>query len=88
VETRFVAHLVPGGHNAIVDLSGVEFVASMGIRLFVSTARNLRVRQANLALYGAQPSVMQVFDAVALQKILPVCATEVEALQAVAPAAG
>ena len=32
VETRLVAALVPPGNNAIIDLSQVEFVGSMGIQ--------------------------------------------------------
>jgi len=83
IETRFVDSVVPGGKSAVVDLSAVEFVASMGIRLFVSTAQNLRKRRASLALYGAPRLVAQVFEAVSLHKILPVCATEAEALERV-----
>lgn len=86
VETRFVANLVPAANNAIVDLSGVDFVASLGIRMLVSTARALSARKVKIALYGVQPAVLQVFEAVALRKIIPVCQTEAEALQAVAPA--
>jgi anti-anti-sigma factor len=87
VEKIFVAHLVPDGNNAVVDLSGVDFVASMGIRMLVAAARGLRPHQAKLALFGVQHQVQQVFDAVALQKIMAVCPTEAEALAAVAPGA-
>jgi anti-anti-sigma factor len=86
VETRFVAQLVPGSNNAVIDLSEVDFVASMGIRMLVSAAKSLRSRQAKLALYGARPQVLQVFEAITLQKIIPICATEAEALAAVAAA--
>ena len=86
VETQFLAHVVPDGNNAIIDLSGVDFVASMGIRMLVSAAKTLRTRQAKLALYGAQTRVLQVFEAVSLQQIVPICPTEAEALAAVAPA--
>jgi anti-anti-sigma factor len=72
VETRFVAHIVPDGNSAVIDLSSVDFVASMGIRMLVSAARSLHARQAKLALYGAQQPVLQVFEAVALQKIMPI----------------
>ncbi len=41
IKTRFIAAVVPVGNNAVVDLSRVEFVASMGIRMLVSTARSL-----------------------------------------------
>ncbi len=84
VETQFIAHLA--ADNAIVDLSGVDFVASMGIRMLVSAAKTLRTRKAKLALYGAQPRVLQVLEAVSLQQIVPICPTEAEALATVAPA--
>ena len=84
IETRFIAALVPGGNSAVVDLSQVDFVASMGIRMLVSAARSLRSKQAALALYGVQDRVNQVFELVALQKVIPVCPTETEALAAVA----
>jgi len=86
VETQFIAHLMPGANNAVIDLSSVDFVSSMGIRMLVSAAKGLRSRQAKLALFGVQPRVLQVFEAVALQQIVPICATEAEALSAVTPA--
>jgi len=80
LETRFVAALVPGANNAIVDLSGVDFVASMGIRMLIAVARSLKQRQARLALFGTTAQVKDVFAAVSLQKIIPVCTTETDAL--------
>jgi anti-anti-sigma factor len=84
IETKFVAAIVPESNNAIINLSGVDFMASMGIRMLLSTARSLKIRQAKLALYGVTPQVGQVFEAVSLQKIIPICETEAEALAAVA----
>src|SRR5215510_6508698 len=84
LETRFIAALVPGANNAIVDLSQVDFVSSMGIRMLVSAARSLKARQASLAVFGAPERVTQVFEAVSLSKLLSICASEEEALAAVA----
>src|SRR5262245_43334491 len=83
VETRFISSLVPVGNSAIIDLSQVDFVASMGIRMLVSAARTVRARQATLAIFGAQEQVKQVFEAVSLNKIIPIFETEAEALSAV-----
>jgi len=83
VETRFTAQLVPQGNSAIVDLSAVDFVTSLGIRLLVSTARALQTRRAKLALYGLQDRVRQTFEAMAIQQIVPIRTTEDEALAAV-----
>lgn len=83
IETRFVAATVPGGQSAIVDLSRVEFVASMGIRMFVSVARSMGLRQSKLALYGAPSMVSEVFEYVSLSEVIPIVATETEAIAAV-----
>ena len=83
IETRFVAATVPGGQSAIVDLSRVEFVASMGIRMFISVARSMGLRQSKLALYGAPSMVNEVFEYVSLSEVIPIVATETEAIAAV-----
>lgn len=86
VETRFLASIVPAGHSAIVDVSQVDFVASMGIRMLVSAARALRLKQATLVLYAPQEQVGQVFEVVSLRQIMSICSTEAEALAAIASA--
>jgi len=83
IETRFIASLVPAANSAVIDLTEVDFVASMGIRMLVLAANSLRTRKASIAVYGAQERVLQAFDAVSLEQILPICATEAEALAAV-----
>jgi len=88
IETGFVTALVPAAKCVVVDLSQVSFVASMGIRLLVSTAQKLRQEHALLAIYGATALVRQVFDAVSLHRVLPICSTQAEAMAAVtAPSA-
>jgi anti-sigma B factor antagonist len=83
IELRFTALLVPSGKSAVVDLSGVQFVASMGIRMFISVARSLRTKKAKLALYAPQELVSEVFENASLRDLLPVCANEAEAVAAV-----
>ena len=88
IETRFIAAMVPGGKHAVVDISEVEFLASLGIRMLVAAARGLKMRQAKLAVYGAGPAVSQVFEAAALGQVMAICSDEAEALAAVgAPSA-
>jgi anti-sigma B factor antagonist len=83
IEARFVASVVPSSRNAIVDISRVEFIASMGIRMFITVARSLALRQAKLALYGAQTLVNEVFESVSLKEIIPIVDSEAEAITAV-----
>ena len=77
-----MAAIVPGSQSAIVDLSRVEFVASMGIRMFISVARSMGLRQSKLALYGA-PSMVNGLLHVPLSEVIPIVATETEAIAAV-----
>jgi anti-anti-sigma factor len=83
IEARFVATVVPGNTSAIVDVSGVDFIASMGIRMFITAARSMALRHAKLALYGAQSMVNQVFEHVCMTDFVPVVENEAEAIAAV-----
>jgi anti-anti-sigma factor len=84
IETRFSATIVPKGHNAIVDLSDVSFVASMGLRMFITVGRSLNNKHGKLVLLSPQSLVNEVFDNAALNQIIPVVFDEQEALQLVA----
>lgn len=79
IEPRFVTGLVPGGKNAIVDISKVDFISSMGIRMFIAVARNMKDHHARLALYAPQPRVDEVLDAAAFRQLVPVCRNAEEA---------
>jgi anti-sigma B factor antagonist len=82
IETGFVAALVPRGRSAIVDLSQVDFVASLGIRMFLSAARGLAMRQARLVLFAPQAPVLEVFDTVSLGEMMAIVEDEAAALAA------
>ena len=88
IETRFVGAIVPRGQSAIVDLSGVDFVNSMGLRVFISVARTLSRKQATLVLFAPQQPVKEVFDSVSLNNIIPIRETEAEALESLSASQG
>lgn len=80
VGLRFSAAVAAPGRNAIVDLSGVSFMASMGLRLLISSARALSQKGGKLVLFGATDLVQEVLDDTALNQIIPIVATEADAL--------
>lgn len=83
VETRFGAVIVPNGKNTIVDLSEVTFLASMGIRMLISTTRALSRKGGKLVMYGAVPGVQDVIETAALTEIIPLAGNESDALNLV-----
>jgi anti-sigma B factor antagonist len=82
VELNFTAALVPRAARAIIDMSKVEFIGSMGIRMLISVARSLSKKQGKLVLYGPQPLVNEVFKTVSLAEIIPVQPDAASALAA------
>lgn len=80
---RFTSGVASPGRDAIVDLTGVEFIASLGIRLLISNARALANKGAKLVLFGAPELVQNVFDDAALGQIITIVRTEADALAAV-----
>lgn len=80
IETRFTASVVPAGRHAVVDLSGVTFVSSMGIRMLLASARALRLKQAKMVIFGAQQIVRESLDHASINTIIPVVDSEAAAL--------
>jgi anti-sigma B factor antagonist len=82
VETPLSAAVAQKNANALIDLSQVEFVGSMAIRMFMSVARAQAKRGLRVVLYAPQPLVGQLFDTVSLGDIIPVEADLQSALRA------
>ncbi len=80
IDVPFTAATAAQGHNTLVDMGGVEFMASMGIRMLISSAKALHTKGAKMVLFGARPMVANVIEQAALDQIIPVAATEAQAL--------
>lgn len=55
----------------IVDLSGVNFIASIGIRALLSSARGQAGRGGKMVLLGAQPAVRGVLETTGIAGLIP-----------------
>lgn len=82
IDAAFTRAATAPARPAIVDLSGVTFLASMGMRLLIATARALDADDLKLALFGAQALVQNALEQAALDQIMPIVATEQQALDA------
>jgi anti-anti-sigma factor len=60
------AHLVElskaGNDRVVVDLSGVDYISSAGLRVMLTLAKRVRDRKGALALTGLEDAVRQVFE--------------------------
>ena len=80
---RFTASTAALARPAVVDLSAVDFLASMGLRLLISSARALASKGHKMALFGATGMTQETLQNAAIDKIVPVVGTQDEALAAV-----
>jgi anti-anti-sigma factor len=72
ITPRLTAGIVPRGARAIVDLSRLEFVGSMGLRMFITIARELAQNNGKLVLYSPQPWVNMIFTTASLHSMIDV----------------
>lgn len=71
VEVRVLALLGRGG-DAVIDLSEVTFLASLGIRLLVSVAKVLDRRGKRLVLVAPRPIVDEALRHSSIDDLIPV----------------
>ena len=69
--------------NILVDMSGVTFVASIGIRTLVLGAKTVQRRGGQLLLISPQAEVEQVLEMTGVLDLLPIARDEAEALAAI-----
>ena len=83
IQTKFHAYACGQSQPAIVDMSQVDYVASMGVRMLVSSARNLHKAGAKMVLLNPQPMVEETLTQVGIQNVSPIVRSEQEALEVI-----
>ncbi len=79
--------IVAGSRRAVViDLSAVEFMASMGLRSIVVSAKAIFSKRGKVVLLSPQPQVEEVITVSGIDELIPICRDEAEAVAAVVPA--
>jgi anti-anti-sigma factor len=79
VELKFLAHTANSSKPVIVDISGVDFVSSLGLRMFLEGARGLKRTGKSLVLLHPVPEVEKVLEITAISMIAAVAHSEDEA---------
>jgi anti-anti-sigma factor len=74
IETKFQSYAAGTVEKVLVDLSKVDFIASIGIRTLLSAAKARRAKGGTLVLCGASPLVAKVLETAGITTIVPVVA--------------
>ncbi len=72
IENKFITYTTDRKKSTVVDVSGITFLGSMGLRIFLASAKGLKKEQKKLILLNPQPLVNQVLDASGISEVISV----------------
>ena len=81
VERKILAAIEAGERHLVLDLAGLEYVSSAGLRVFLIAAKRLKSADGRLALCAPSDHVRQVFDIAGVMSFLSVHASRDEAVK-------
>ncbi len=77
-------NVVGGSRRAVViDLSGVSFIASMGLRGLVMCAKAIHGKRGKVSMFAPPEDVAEVIRTMGIDELIPLLASEAEAIAAV-----
>jgi anti-anti-sigma factor len=71
IETKFSGYCAVDKGRVVVDLAGVDFMASIGVRLLVVNAKALAGRGGRMVLLHPTPDVARVLEISGIPAIIP-----------------
>jgi len=72
IESKFNEYCSGEGVRMLVDLSGVEFITSIGIRLLSANAKALSVKNGKMVLLSPIENVMDVLETTGIPDFIPI----------------
>lgn len=72
IETKFTGHCAGERVCVVVDISNVDFLASIGIRLLMLTAKSIASRGGRMILLNPIPEVQSVLELTGIPAIIPI----------------
>jgi anti-sigma B factor antagonist len=72
IETKFAGYSAGEQIRVIVDLSEVDFLSSIGIRLLMLTAKSVTSRGGKIVILSPIPDVQNVLEIAGIPSIIPI----------------
>ncbi len=72
IETRFAGYCSVNECRVLVDLSGVDFMASIGIRMLVLNAKSVASRSGRVFILNPTENVRHILDISRIPPIIPI----------------
>jgi len=66
--------------DIVLDLGGVEYISSVGLRVMLAALKKVRPKKGDVKLVSLQPFVREVFEITGFTKLFSIYPTQGEAL--------
>jgi anti-anti-sigma factor len=86
IDVRFHGYTAARRRPTLVDLSGLEFISSLGMGMLVSCARSLQRFGAKMVLLNPRPEVEETLKAVGIDQGIPIVRSAEEGNRILFPA--
>ena len=89
LEGALAPALAPDGpvRGIVIDLAGVDYISSVGLRVLMVAAKAMRARKASIAVASLQPVVAEIFEISRFHHVVDVRGSVRDAIAAVSPQA-
>jgi len=86
IDVKFHGYTAARRRPTLVDISGMEFISSLGMGMFVSCARSLQRFGAKMVLLSPRPEVEEALKAVGIDQGVPIVHSVEEGMRLLFPA--
>lgn len=85
--TPFIERCTPQGERLVLDLSGVDYISSAGLRCFMLAEKQAKPQGGTIVVAAMQPVVREIFEISRFTLVFETFATVRDALAKLSPAA-
>jgi anti-anti-sigma factor len=85
--TPFVERCASGGKKLVLDLAGVDYISSAGLRCFMLAEKQAKSQGGTIAVASMQPVVKEIFEISRFTLVFATFATVRDAVAKLSPAA-
>jgi len=86
IDMKFHGYTAARRRPTLVDISGLEFITSLGMGMFISCARSLQRFGAKMVLLNPQPEIEEALKAVGIDQGVPIVHSVEDAVGILFPA--
>lgn len=79
-EKEIIETIESGESNIVINCSGLNYISSSGLRVFLISQKKLMALQGKLHLSNMQPSIEEIFNISGFSTIFKIFKTEEEAI--------